>query len=124
MPAIHAQDAKQYEFGEIKFLRLAAPQTGARETSLWKFRLPPNSEGAVHQITREEIMVIMRGAARAEIGKESHALAEGDAIIVPAHTDFRLSATGDEPVEGVALAPVGAQAVMPGQAPFIPPWTT
>jgi mannose-6-phosphate isomerase-like protein (cupin superfamily) len=123
MPAVHAANAQRYEFGDVTFVRLAAPQTGSKESSAWTFTVAPKSAGVTHQITREEIMIFLDGNAVAEIGKERHVVSKGDALIIPAHTDFRLSNEGNTAVEGMAMVPVGAQAVMPGEAPFIPPWT-
>ncbi len=123
MPVVHAASAQRYEFGDVTFVRLAAPQTGSTENSAWTFTIDPKSAGVTHRITREEIMIFLSGNAVAEIGGERHLVSKGDALIIPAHTDFRLSNESDAAVEGMATVPVGAQAVMPGEAPFTPPWT-
>jgi hypothetical protein len=33
MPAVHAANAQRYEFGDVTFVRLAAPQTGSKESA-------------------------------------------------------------------------------------------
>jgi quercetin dioxygenase-like cupin family protein len=123
MPVIYAAAAKTYDMPGVKFTGLAAPQTGSKDNSAWTFSLTPESEGVLHQVTREEIMIATKGTAYAEIGEERFSFSAGDAIIIPPQTDFRLSNRSTEPFEGVALIPVGAQAVIGGQPAFIPPWT-
>jgi quercetin dioxygenase-like cupin family protein len=124
MPVIYATKAKTYEMPGVSFKGLAAPQTGSKENSAWTFSLTPKSEGTLHQVTREEIMIATKGKAFAEIGKDKFEFSAGDAIIIPPHTDFRLSNKSTEEFQGVALIPVGAQAVIGDEAPFTPPWTT
>jgi mannose-6-phosphate isomerase-like protein (cupin superfamily) len=123
MPVIYSAKAKTYEMPGVKFTCLAAPQTGSTENSAWQFSLTPNSQGTLHQVTREEIMIVIRGNATAEIGKDRHNISAGDAIIIPAHTDFRISNMSQEPFDGIAMIPVGAQAIMGSEPPFTPPWT-
>jgi quercetin dioxygenase-like cupin family protein len=123
MPVIYSAKAKVFEMPGVKFTGLAAPQTGSKENSAWRFSLTPNSEGTLHKVTREEIVVVIRGTAKAEIGKETHMISAGDAIIIPAHTNFKLSNTTAETFEGVAMIPVGAQAIIGNEPPFTPPWT-
>jgi quercetin dioxygenase-like cupin family protein len=123
MPVIYASKAKTYEMPGVKFTGLAAPQTGSKENSAWQFSLSPKSNGTLHQLTREEIMIVIRGSAVAEIGNERHEVSAGDAIIIPAHTDFKISNNSEKPFDGIAMIPVGAQAVIGTEPPFTPPWT-
>jgi quercetin dioxygenase-like cupin family protein len=123
MPVIYASQAKTFEMPGVKFTGLAAPQTGSMENSAWQFSLAPNSQGTPHQVTREEIIIVIRGSGVAEIGTESHKISAGDAIIIPPHTDFKISNNSQSPFDGVAIMPVGAQAVIGTQPPFTPPWT-
>jgi hypothetical protein len=36
--------------------------------------------------------------------------------------DFRLDNPGDVPFEAISVLPVGGRAMLPGRAPFTPPW--
>jgi mannose-6-phosphate isomerase-like protein (cupin superfamily) len=123
MPVIYASKAKTYEMPGVKFTGLAAPQTGSKENSAWQFSLAPKSNGTLHQLTREEIMIVIRGSAVAEIGTERHEISAGDAIIIPAFTDFKISNKSEKQFDGVAMIPIGAQAVIGTEPPFTPPWT-
>jgi mannose-6-phosphate isomerase-like protein (cupin superfamily) len=122
MPVIHSAQAEQFEMPNVTFKGLAAPSRGAKENCTWHFTLAPKSPGLLHQITREEIMIALSGTAVAEIGGERHVIGKGDAIIIPAHTDFKLSNESADAFEGIAVLPVGAQALIGSEAPFTPPW--
>ena len=122
MPIINAPAASVYDVGGTRFVPLAAPSTGSSEISVWRVELPPGGQPVPHELTREEVLVILSGTARASIGGRVGVVDTGSAIIVPPDTPFSLSATGDEPVTALAYLPVGGQARMPGQEPVTPPW--
>ena len=122
MPLISASNASKFELPNVTFAGLASPQRGSRENSVWRFTIAPKAPGLPHQLTREEIIIVLSGSAIAEIGKERHSLSEGDVIIVPARTDFSLSNDSEEAFEAFAVLPVGGQAIIGNDAPFTPPW--
>ena len=122
MTVISASQAQRYEMPNVVFRGLASPSRGSTENCTWQFTLAPNSPGLSHQITREEIMVVLSGTGVAEIGTERHTVSKGDAIIIPAYMDFKLSNESDKPFEGIAVLPVGAQALIGDEPPFTPPW--
>lgn len=101
---------------------LAAPSRGSTENSVWRFTLHPGNPGHAHAVSREEIFVALSGRAQVTIDGATHDLCAGDALIVPAHTVFRIAVPGDEPFDAVAILPVGAYAQAPGGAPISPPW--
>ena len=105
-----------------RFWQLAAPSTGSREASVWRVELPPGAEPVPHQLTREEILVVLHGTARASLDGSVEEVAAGGAIVVPAHTPFSLVAAGSEPLVALAYLPVGGQAKLDGGEPFTPPW--
>ena len=122
MPIISASDATKFELPNVTFMGLASPQRGSKENSVWRLTIAPKAPGLPHQLTREEIIIVLSGSAIAEIGRERHRLSEGDAIIVPAKTDFSLSNDSEEAFEALAVLPVGGQAIIGKDAPFTPPW--
>jgi mannose-6-phosphate isomerase-like protein (cupin superfamily) len=73
-------------------------------------------------MTREEVLVVLDGTARASIDGEVAEVPPGGAIVVPAGVTFSLTAVGPHPVIAVACLPVGGQARMSGEQPFTPPW--
>ena len=123
MPITDAGTASVHEMEGVRFTPLAAPSTGSSEICVWRVELPPHGDAVPHELTREEVIVILSGTARSSIGGQVRDVRAGGAVIVPAHTPFSLTAAGDEPVVALAYLPVGGQARMPGGTPFTPPWT-
>ena len=97
MPIVKSADAPQFDLPGVKFTALAAPSRGSSENAAWRISLAAHTPGAPHQLTREEIFVAISGSAEAAIGPERFDVAAGDAIVVPAFTDFALSNKGDVP---------------------------
>ncbi len=122
MPFIFSSDVKLFTLPNVIFAALASPSTGSVENACWKFKLAAKSSGQTHQLTREEIIVVITGSAFVQIGKEGNVITAGDAIIVPAYTDFAISNESNEDFEGIAVLPVGGQAMMIDQQIFTPPW--
>jgi quercetin dioxygenase-like cupin family protein len=122
MPPITSALAPVFERPGVTFTGLTSPQRGARENSVWRFRVEPGAPGHPHRVTREETFVALQGRALIDVDGETHALAAGDAIAIPAGARLQLSNPGAEPFEGLAVLPVGGQVLVEGQAPFVPPW--
>ena len=122
MPVTDARTASVHERDGTRFTPLAAPSIGSTEICVWRVELPAHADAVPHELTREEVLVVLSGTARAAIDGRSADIGPGDAIIVPPDTPFSLAATGDEPMVALAYLPVGGQARMPGQEPFTPQW--
>jgi quercetin dioxygenase-like cupin family protein len=122
MPVIDAREVPGHDVGGTRFFPLAAPSTGSTEISVWRVEIPPGGDPVPHELTREEVIVILSGTAHASIAGRTAVAGPGCAIIVPPDTPFSLIAAGDEPVTALAYLPVGGQARLPGQQPFTPPW--
>ncbi|GAB2521216.1 cupin domain-containing protein [Nocardiopsis aegyptia] len=122
MPVVHSSTAPAFTMHNATFTGLAAPSRGARETCVWRTELTPGVEGQAHSLTREEVLVVLSGGAVATVDGTEHALAEGDALIVPPNTAFALANPHDRPCTLMAVLPVGGQAVLPEGEPFTPPW--
>lgn len=122
MTIIRAAAAPVFDLPGVRFFGLASPKRGAHETCAWRVLLAPGTEPTVHRLTREEIFVALSGAATVHLDGVAHELAAGDAAVIPPETDFGLANPGAEPFEAVVVFPVGGQAMLPGKAPFTPPW--
>lgn len=122
MPIIHAPAAPTHEMQTTRFWQLAAPSTGSTEASVWRVEVQPDAGAVPHELTREEILVVMEGTARATIDGVTEDVAAGGAIVVPAHAEFSLAASGTEPLVALAFLPVGGQAKIGDGALFTPPW--
>ncbi|MFD6351536.1 cupin domain-containing protein [Nocardia tengchongensis] len=122
MPLIKSADAPTFEAPLMTAIGLAAPSRGSKENSVWRFTLAAGNPGHAHAVSREEIFVALAGTARIEMDGETREFRAGDALVIPAHTVFKLSVPGDEPFEAVAILPVGAYAQAPGGDRVSPPW--
>ncbi|RKS09456.1 cupin domain [Nocardiopsis sp. Huas11] len=122
MPVVHSSTAPEFSMHNATFTGLAAPSRGATETCVWRTELAPGVEGREHALTREEVLVVLAGAAVATVDGAEHALSDGDALIVPPHTPFALANPHERPCTLMAVLPVGGQAVLPEGEPFTPPW--
>jgi mannose-6-phosphate isomerase-like protein (cupin superfamily) len=124
MPLIKAATAPLFQLPGLTVNGLAAPSRGSAETSVWRLTLSPGAPAVPHSVTREEIFVALSGQATATVNGETHLVAAGDTLVVPPGETFDLANPGGEPFVALAVCPVGGQAVLPGEAPFVPPWAT
>src|SRR4051812_19344971 len=110
MAVLTAPATHTHETGGNRFTSLATPSRGTSETSVWWVELAAGSPGVLHRITREEVFVVLAGAAEVRIDGEVARANPGDAVVVPADTPFMLTALGNEPVRALCVLPVGGQA--------------
>ncbi|MEU5879543.1 cupin domain-containing protein [Spirillospora sp. NPDC047279] len=121
MPIIQASSAPTFDMPHATFTGLASPSRGSEETCVWKTRVHPGAEPALHSFDHEEVLVAITGRAVAVLDGEEHPVAAGDAIIVPAGAEFGLANPHDEPFEAVVALPVGTTAFMNGRSLVPPP---
>ena len=125
MPIVTASAAPSFNLPGVPgvvFTGLAAPSRGAQENAVWRVVMQPGTPANVHRLSREEVLIAIRGSARVSIDGVQTDIEAGSAVIVPPDTDFALFNPGSEPFEAIAVLPVGGQATVPGAAPFTPPW--
>jgi quercetin dioxygenase-like cupin family protein len=122
MPIIHPAAAHTHEMHGVRFTTIAAPSTGAREASVWRVDIPPTTDPVPHELTREELIVVLSGRARASLDGRVEEVGPGGAVVVPPDTPFSLAAAGSAPVIALAYLPVGGQGRLAGHEPFTPPW--
>jgi mannose-6-phosphate isomerase-like protein (cupin superfamily) len=122
MPVIPAPPSFTHQHGPTRFTSLATPSRGSSENSVWRVEVAPGTPAVPHQLTREEVFVVLRGRAAVRIGDERSEARAGDSIVVPPHTPFELENAGDEPLEALCCLPVGGQARLDDGTRFTPPW--
>src|SRR6187549_3908723 len=91
MPIVRKSEAPVFRLPGLEVLGLASPRRGAAETCVWRLSLAPGAPGVPHRVTREEIFVALHGSAVATIGPIEQTLSAGDALVVPADTEFSLA---------------------------------
>jgi len=121
MPVVTAPQGPTHSMHGAAFSALVSPSRGATEASVWQVEMPPGTPATPHELTREEIIVVLSGTAEVRLGGERAVARPGDAVIVPPGTPFELHAAGDEPLRAIAYLPVGGQARVGGET-FTPPW--
>lgn len=121
MSIVTVKDAPRFEAGGGTVITgLAAPSRGARDIAAWRVRLVADHPTPTHSVTREETFVVLRGSITARFAEHDETAGEGDALIIPADTEFSLVAL-DGAAEAICVLPVGGQAVTADGA-FTPPW--
>ena len=121
MSIIQAPAAATHDIGPARFTSLATPSRGSTETAVWQVEIEAGAPATPHSLTREEVFVVLDGTASVRIGSVAGLAHEGDAIVVPADTEFELSNGGDGTLRLLCCFPVGGQARLDG-ATFTPPW--
>ena len=124
MPIVLAKNAREFNLPNVKFSALASPLTGSTENSVWQICVAPKTPPAIHQLTREEIIVALSGTALVSLDGEKSTVSKGDVIIVPPFTDFSIANETAIEFTATAILPVGGQAIIGTQPPFTPPWAT
>lgn len=123
MPRIDNSNTQTFDIPGVRFTPVASPSRGTSETAMWRASITPRSQGVVHHMTREEIILAVAGRGIVLTGGERHFLQPGDAFAVPAFTDFALECTSETPFEAIVVLPVGGRAVIAGEPSFQPPWS-
>ncbi len=121
MPVLSAPSEPTHDIGSARFTSLATPSRGSAELAVWQVEIDPGQPGAAHQLTREEVFVVLHGNAAVTLGGVSHTAEVGDAIVVPPDVDFALASAGDDVLRLLCCLPVGGEARIDG-ATFTPPW--
>lgn len=122
MPVIAAPLSPTHQLGGTTFTSLATPSRGSARTSVWEVQIAAGEAPTPHQLTDEEIFVVLEGVAAVTINGAAVPANVGDAIIVPAGVPFVLANAGAQPLRLLCCFPVGGQAVLADGEPFTPPW--
>ena len=79
MPVVPAPSAPTHVHGATHFTSLATPSRGATSAnSVWRVEIAPGTPATPHRVTREEVFVVLAGAARVQLGDAHHEVVAGD----------------------------------------------
>jgi quercetin dioxygenase-like cupin family protein len=117
--AVIPAETDTHEMHGTTFTPRVSPSRGSTETSVWEVEIPAGTPGVPHEMTREEILVVLSGRAKVKIDGEGYEAGPGDSIVVPAETTFAIDAV--ETVRALVVLPVGGMGRVDGQT-FTPPW--
>ena len=122
MPIIPGSRAVQHEMHGARFTSLASPSRGTQQSSVWQVEIAPGTPATPHEVTAEEVLVIVAGRAKVRLG-DAHDVAEaGDTVVVPPDTLFAFENAGDVPLRALVCFPVGGKARLADGREFTPPW--
>ena len=122
MPVLPAPSSPTHVLGGAQFTSLATPNRGCSTTSVWRVELAPGHPATPHQVTREEVFIILSGRARVRLGDDVHEAAAGDAIVVPPDTNFEIEVAGEAALHALCCMPVGGEGRLVDGTTFVPPW--
>src|SRR5581483_4877501 len=94
MPFIRSAEGTEHRMHGAVFTAYANPGAGSAELCAWSTRLPAGQRGAEHQVSREEIFLVLEGAPRISVNGEEAALAPGDVVIAPPQSLLHLDNPG------------------------------
>lgn len=123
MPVIRTADATVYELHDTTFTSYAHPSTGSTELCGWRVEVGPGSAGVAHQVSHEEVFLLLSGTGTAVLDGTPHPMAAGDVLVVPVGVSFRLD-TGDTPLTAWVTTRVGLRATMADGTEIAPPWAS
>ncbi len=123
MPVVREKDAPIFDLDGFHFHGLTAPSRGATELCTWRLDIAPGAESEAHQIDHEEVFIVLGGSVTIITAAETIELHVGDALSMPAHTQFYLKNERQESAHLVVCLPVGIRAIMAdGREVGTPPW--
>ncbi len=122
MPVHQKPERPTHELAGARFTSLASPSTGSVRNSVWRVDLSPGTPATPHQLTVEEVLVVLAGRARVSLAGRVAEATTGDCIVVPPDTTFSLEAMGEEPFSALCCFPVGGRARLSDGNEFTPPW--
>lgn len=124
MPVVRVKDAPTFDLDGFRFHGLTAPSRGATELCTWRLEVAAGAESESHHIDHEEVFIVLDGGINIRMTNgEEVELQAGDAISIPAHTQFRLKNAGQQIARLVVCLPIGFHGTMAdGREVGTPPW--
>lgn len=122
MPVVRSADATRHDLHGSSFHAYVAPSRGSAQLCAWRLDVPSGTVGVPHRPSREEVLLILRGAVRVVLDGEVVQAHEGDVVVVPAGAEFALDAGPDGVSAWVTTTP-GLEATLPDGARMSPPWS-
>lgn len=122
MGVITRSETTVHEFAGVRFTGLVSPSKGADELMAWQTEVPPGTPATPHQVTREELVVILAGRARVHLDGTTTEAGPGDTVVVPPDTDFAIENAGDDTLRMLACMPSAGRARLDAGETMQLPW--
>ena len=105
------------------FTSYVAPSRGSQELCAWKVRVERGVQGQPHEISREEVFLVLKGTPTLTVDGRGGRLLAGDVVLAKAGSTVRLDNEGATEAEIWVATSVGLTALMPDGASIVPPWS-
>lgn len=91
--------------------------------AMWRTTTQPGAAGPVHEIDREQVVLVVDGELSATIDGERIVAGPGDAVVLPAGAVRQLRNDGVVPTVTITSAIPGSHARVAGGEPITVPWS-
>jgi quercetin dioxygenase-like cupin family protein len=122
MSHIQLQDARAVATPAATMRTYTSPTTPARAgLAVWRTEMAAGTSGPLHSVDVEQVVVVVGGELSAEIDGQRYDVVAGDAVLLPAGLERRLTA-GEAGLVTVTASAPGAMARAGDADPVAVPW--
>jgi len=105
------------------FRSYVAPSRGSHELCAWQVAVDPGVRGQGHEISHEEVFLVLAGTPTLTVDDRTSSLGAGDVVLAPAGSTVRLDNDAAETAELWVTTSVGLTARLADGQEVAPPWT-
>lgn len=123
MGVVREADIPEFELMGNHMRGLATPSRGAAEVAVWRGITEPGATTPPHTHDHEEVLVVLAGSGSASMDGEQVDVSPGDVLIVPPNKLHQLFGPADgEPLDAIAVMPIGTRTFLPDGEELQAPW--
>jgi len=122
MPIIRESDAVVHRLHGAAFHSFAAPASGSKELCAWRLEVSGGTAGQPHRVSREEVLMLLSGRLTVTLDGHTGELAPGEAVLVPAGSEFRVDNETPDQATAWVTTTVGLEATLPDGSTITPRW--
>jgi quercetin dioxygenase-like cupin family protein len=106
-----------------EFRSYVAPSRGSAQLCAWRVLIEPGSIGTAHEISDEEVFLVLQGSPQITLDESKELLSPGAVALARAGSTVKLDNLSEEPAELWITTVAGLTATTPDGATIVPPWT-
>ena len=123
MGLVRAGDIPEFELMGNHMRGLATPSRGAAEVAVWRGVTEVGAASPPHTHDHEEVLVVLAGSGSASLDDQRVEVSPGDVVIVPPNRLHQLFGPEDgEPLDAIAVMPIGTRTFLPDGEELQAPW--
>lgn len=122
MTVTRSADAVVHAMHGSTFTSFVAPSSGSEQLCAWQLDVPAATTGMEHQVTHEEVLLVLDGELHATVDGAVSTARTGDVLRVPAGSRFRADTAGSH-LRAWVVTSVGLEAITGDGQRIAPPWT-